>query len=59
MERNKLKLNDDEKCRARELLDELARIKGPEELPVWNIRAQAFLVFMAAKNPAIITEYKA
>lgn len=41
---------DTEKQRAKELLDELGTMKGPENLTDWNIRAQTLLVFVAIKE---------
>ena len=50
-------LNEHEKQKATELLDELAGIKGPGKgLDDWNIRAQALLVFIAMRNPELIFE---
>lgn len=46
-------MTDAEKQQAQNLLNELES-KGPEELPDWNIKAQSFLVFMAAKYPEIV-----
>lgn len=37
-------------ARARGLLAELDEIKGPAELPEWNMRMQTFLVFEAARR---------
>ena len=48
-------LNEWEKQKAKELLDELSEI-GPEKLPDWNIRAQTVLVFIAMRNPDLIFE---
>lgn len=52
---NTEKLTEQEKQRAKELLDELSGI-GPEELPDWNIRANTFLVFTACRYPKAIFE---
>ena len=49
------KLNEWEKQKAEELLDELNEL-GPEGLADWNIRANTLLVFMAARNPQAIFE---
>jgi len=38
-----------DKARAKSLLKELDEIKGPDGLLDWNIKAQTFLVFTAAK----------
>lgn len=40
-----------EKEQIQNLLAELDGIKGPEELPNWNMKAQALLVFIACKYP--------
>lgn len=45
-----MKKTEQEKRKAKELLDELNEI-GPDGLEDWNIRAQTFLVFTAARNP--------
>ena len=42
-------LTQSDKARAKSLLKELEEIKGPEGLLDWNIKAQTFLVFTAAK----------
>lgn len=45
-----MKITEQEKQKAKELLDELNEI-GPDGLEDWNIRAKTFLVFTAARNP--------
>lgn len=49
-------ITENEKQQIRQLLDEADGIKGPEELPDWNIRAQTLLVFIAVRNPNLIFE---
>lgn len=49
-------LTEWEKRKAKELLDEHSRIKGPVELPDWNLRAQILLFFIAMRNPDILVE---
>ena len=49
-------ITENEKQQIRQLLDEADRMKRPEELPDWNIRAQRLLVFIAARNPELIFE---
>lgn len=53
---NTEELTELEKRKVKELLDELDRIKGPDELPDWNIRAQTLLIFIAMRNPDLVIE---
>ena len=46
-----LPINEIEKEQINKLLDELSEIKGPQQLPEWNIKARTLLVFLACKNP--------
>ncbi len=50
-----MKLNEWEKQKAKELLDELLGL-GPEDLPDWNIRAKTLMVFIAMRNTGIFFE---
>lgn len=44
-------MTDEDKTKARELLNELDNIKGPgQRLRNWKIKAQTFLVFAAIKK---------
>lgn len=47
-------MTEAEKQQERDLLNEIDNIKRPDELADWCIRANAFLVFMAAKYPNIV-----
>lgn len=49
-------ITENEKQQIRQLLDEADKMKGPEELSDWNIRAQTLLVFIATRNPELIFE---
>jgi hypothetical protein len=49
-------LTEWEKLKVEELLDEHSRIKGPEQLRDFNIRAETLLFFIAMRNPDILIE---
>ena len=49
-------LTEIEKWKVAELLDEHSRLKGPDELQDWNIKAQTLLVFIAMRNPDILVD---
>ena len=48
-----MELNEWEKQKAKELLDELPGL-GPQELADWNIEAHTLLVFIAMRNPDLV-----
>ena len=51
-------LTETENQQARQLLDELAEIKGPgRALDFWIIKARTLLVFAAIKNPELLNDY--
>lgn len=50
-------LNEAEKQKSKELLDELTEIRGPgPALDFWKIKAQTLLVFIVWRRPELIFE---
>lgn len=49
-------LTELEKQKIKELLNKHSQLKGSNELPDWNIKAQTLLIFIAMRNPDLVSE---